>query len=67
MADVIVIEITRDALKPIMEKNPQLAAAITQRVMERRQKLNDILSASDADDDLTIRTRILSFFGLRHS
>ncbi len=67
LTDVIVIEITRDALKPIMEKNPQLAAAITQRVMERRQKLNDILSASDADDDLTIRTRILSFFGLRHS
>lgn len=65
--DVTAIEVTREALKPIMEKNPQLAAAITERVMERRQKLNESLSASDVDDDLTIRTRILSFFGLRQS
>jgi small-conductance mechanosensitive channel len=67
LTDVTTIEITREALHPIMQNHPPLAAAITARVMERRQRLNEILSASEHDDELTIRTRILSFFGLRHS
>lgn len=67
LTDVTTIEITTEALHPIMQNHPQLAAAITARVMERRQRLNEILSASEHDDELTIRTRILSFFGLRHS
>ena len=66
LTDVRTIEITRDALQPIIQSHPQLAAAITARVMERRQRLNEILAASQDDDELTIRTRILTFFGLRH-
>jgi hypothetical protein len=62
---VVTIEITRDALLPVMQKYPELATSISARVMERRQRLDEISSPTE-EDELTIRSRIKSFFGLRH-
>lgn len=63
--DVTAIEITKEALQPILHGHPDLAAAITRRVMDRRERLRELQSASEEEAERTIRTRILSYFGLR--
>ncbi len=65
LTDVTTIEITKEALQPILEEHPELASAISARVAERRQQLHELRSAPPEEDELTIRTRILAFFGLR--
>jgi small-conductance mechanosensitive channel len=67
LTDVTTVEITKEALQPILQDHPELAAAISARVTERRQRLHELRSATPEEDELTIRTRILSFFGLRGS
>ena len=67
LADVTAIEITKDALHPVLAAHPEFANAISHKVAERRLRLHELQSASSEEEELTIRSRILSFFGLRES
>lgn len=61
--DVMVVEITRDALQPILTDNPELAAAISARVMERRDTL--ILRRDHPPEEHAgFLTRVRAFFKL---
>ncbi len=65
LTDVTAIEISKDALQPIIKDQPDLAATITRRVMERRARLSELQAEEVEEEERTIRTRILSYFGLR--
>lgn len=62
--EVVAVEITRDALQPVLQENPELAAAISERVVERRGALPQRNHTDDAHASLLSRVR--TFFGLRH-
>lgn len=61
--DVMIVEITRDALQPILTDNPELAASISARVMERRDTL--ILRRDHPPEEHAgFLTRVRAFFKL---
>lgn len=62
--DVVAIEIAKDALAPILQSHPELAAIISAKVTERRDRLESIRSGSPEEAERTILSRIRSYFGL---
>jgi small-conductance mechanosensitive channel len=64
LTDVLAIEITKDALQPVLRDHPDLATAITAKVVERRGSLDSLRSASHEDAQRTVLSRIRSWFGL---
>jgi small-conductance mechanosensitive channel/CRP-like cAMP-binding protein len=63
-SDVIALEIEKESLQPIIQGHPELAQAISRKVMERREHL-DTVHANDAEDEeLTLISRIKSYFGI---
>jgi len=64
MTDVIALEISKDALGPILHEHPELAKAISEKVMERRDRLDEIRSVSPEEEEQTILSRIKSYFGI---
>jgi small-conductance mechanosensitive channel/CRP-like cAMP-binding protein len=63
VTDVTVLEITKGALAPILLQNPDLATAISAKVMERQQVKAHVTIAGQ--EDTSILSRIRSYFGLR--
>jgi len=63
LTDVVVLEIARDALQPFMHEIPDLATAISAKVMERQNKLDSRRVASP-DDHASMLSRIRAYFGL---
>lgn len=63
MTDVIALEIGRDSLQPVLEGHPDLAAAISRQIMLRREHL-EALRGDPAQEELTLISRIRSYFGL---
>lgn len=64
ITDVVAVEIAKDALQPILQIHPDLAASISARVVERRGLL-DSQQIDRHEEELTIRSRIKAYFGLR--
>ncbi len=64
LTDVIAFEISKDALWPILRETPELAQSISQKIMERRDRLDEIRSMSAEEEELTILSRIKSYFGI---
>jgi small-conductance mechanosensitive channel len=64
LSDVTAIEIDKDALQPVLLQHPDLAAAISARVSERRGNLDSLKSASHEEAQKTILSRIRKYFGL---
>ena len=62
--DVVAVEITKDALQPILHDHPDLAAAISAKVTERRGTLDSLREGSREEAQKTILSRIRSYFGL---
>ncbi|MEO8036438.1 MAG: mechanosensitive ion channel family protein, partial [Acidobacteriota bacterium] len=62
--DTSAFEIAKDALRPILQSNPELAAAISAKVMERRDSLASLQKDSREDEEQSILTRIRAYFGL---
>ena len=62
--DVVTVEIAKDALQPILQDHPELAAAISTKVMTRRESLDSLRDGSRDDAHKTILSRIRSYFGL---
>lgn len=64
LKDVVVIEITKDALQPVLQDHPELAASISSKVTERRGSLDSLRAASSEEAQQTVLSRIRSYFGL---
>lgn len=64
LGDVVIIEITKDALQPVLHEHPELATAISEIVMERRGSLDSARNASPDEVQQSVLSRIRSYFGL---
>jgi small-conductance mechanosensitive channel len=62
--DVVIIEITKDALQPVLHDHPELASAISAIVMERRDLLDSARTVSADEAQLSVLSRIRAYFGL---
>jgi small-conductance mechanosensitive channel len=63
ITDVVAVEIAKDALQPVLLDHPELAAAISAKVMERRGTL-DSLRSEEREEHGTILSKIRAYFGL---
>jgi CRP-like cAMP-binding protein len=64
LTDVVAVEIAKDALEPVLHDHPELAAAISAKVGERRGSLDSARSDAPADEQRTILSKIRAYFGL---
>lgn len=62
--DVMAIEITHDALQPILQSHPELAAALSAKMLERQDRLAEIRADSGEEEARTVLSRIRAYFGL---
>ena len=63
-SEVVAVEITRDSLQPVLQDSPELATAISERVMERRDRLQS-KRENGSEEHATFLSRVRLFFGLR--
>ena len=63
-ADVVALEIGKDSLQPILNGHPDLAAAISRKMIERRAHLETLKEEDVEQEELTLISRIKSYFGI---
>ncbi|HEX9502290.1 MAG TPA: cyclic nucleotide-binding domain-containing protein, partial [Thermoanaerobaculia bacterium] len=63
MTDVVALEIGKDSLQPVLEIHPDLAGAISHQIMLRQEHLES-LRGDPEQEELTLMSRIRSYFGL---
>lgn len=64
LTDVTAIEIAKPALQPILQSHPEITKVISSKVAERRVRLHELKSASIEEEEMTLVTRIRTYFGL---
>jgi small-conductance mechanosensitive channel/CRP-like cAMP-binding protein len=64
LTDVTAIEIVKEALQPILRDHPEISRVISAKVAERRMRLHELQTASPEEEEMTILTRIRTYFGL---
>ncbi len=64
LSEVIAIEIGKDALDPVLHDHPELAEAMTAKVMAHREMLDAMRDGSREEVEKTIISKIKSYFGL---
>jgi small-conductance mechanosensitive channel/CRP-like cAMP-binding protein len=64
LADVTTIEIGKSALEPILHSHPDLAAALSRKVMDRRVHLENIRADAVQEEEKSVLSRIRDYFGL---
>ena len=64
MTDVVALEIGKDSLQPVLNGHPDLAGAITRQIMQRREHLESIKGDTPEEVEMTLISRIRSYFGL---
>jgi small-conductance mechanosensitive channel/CRP-like cAMP-binding protein len=62
-SDVVVVEIARNALAPVLQNHPDLAAAISAKVEERRGSL-DARQVEAEEEEESVLSRIRAYFRL---
>ena len=62
VTDVTALEITREALQPILAGNPDLARALSQKVIDRQRASAEPVEGSE--EETSLLSRIRSYFGL---
>lgn len=62
--DVVVVEITKDALQPILRDHPDLAGAVSAKVLARRGGLDAHRHEAHEEEHRTILSRMRAYFGL---
>jgi small-conductance mechanosensitive channel/CRP-like cAMP-binding protein len=63
LTDVTTLEITREALQPILADNPDLAHALSEKVIERQRASAELVEGAEAAAT-SVLSRIRSYFGL---
>lgn len=64
LTDVTAIEISKPSLQPIFQSHPEISKVISQKVAERRMRLHELKSGTIEEEEMTLLTRIRSYFGL---
>ncbi len=64
MTDVVALEIGKESLHPVLNSHPDLAGAISHQILQRREHLESIRGESREEEELTLMSRIRSYFGL---
>jgi len=62
-SDVVTVEIGKESLEPVLHANPDLAAAISEKVLQRRDHLDAIRNA-EKEEVHSVLARIRAYFGL---
>ncbi len=62
--DVVAVEITKESLQPILNGHPDMARAISHQIMQRKEHLEAIRGTTPEEEELTLMSRIRSYFGL---
>ena len=62
--DVTALEIGKESLQPVLHGHPELASAITAKVMVRRGHLDAIRDDAADEEETTIVSRVKAWFGL---
>ena len=63
-ADVVALELGKDSLQQILKDHPELAELISHKMMERREHLETLKSEDVKAEELTLVSRIKSYFGI---
>ena len=63
LSEVVAVEIAKDALQPVLAEHPELASAISTKVMERRDSLESA-RAETKEEHASVLSRIRAYFGL---
>jgi len=64
MTDVVALEIGKDSLQPILNRHPDLAGAISRQMIKRKEHLESLRDIAPEDVELTLMSKIRSYFGL---
>lgn len=64
ITDVVALEIVKDSLQPILQNNPDLAGAISEKVMERQDHLAMVRAENEEEESQSVLSRIRAYFGL---
>ena len=64
ITDVVAVEIAKDALELVLRDHPELAAAISAKVGERRGTLDSQRGDGLGDEQRSVLSRIRAYFGL---
>ena len=64
LSDAIAFEVSKTALQPILLSLPELAVAITAKIMQRRDRLESQRADAEDDDQQSLVSRIRAYFGL---
>jgi small-conductance mechanosensitive channel/CRP-like cAMP-binding protein len=64
LSDVTALEIGKDSLQPILHDHPELADAITAKVVDRQGHLDAIRSGAPEEEATTIVSRVKAWFRL---
>ena len=62
--DVVALEIGKESLQPVLHQHPELVQAISSQVMQRRDHLESLREEDEEEVELTLLSRIRSYFGL---
>ena len=61
---IVQLEIGKESLQPIIASHPDLAGAISHQIMLRKEHLDSLRGESPEEIELTLMSRIRSYFGL---
>lgn len=64
LTDTIAFEVSKTALQPILQQHPDLAGAITAKIIERRDRLEEQRAEEAEDEQQSLVSRIRAYFGL---
>jgi len=64
VTDTVAFEVSKTALQPILHNHPELAEAITARIVQRRDRLAEQRAEAPDDEQQSIVSRIRAYFGL---
>ncbi len=64
VTDVVLIEIGKEALEPILRDHPELASSISAKVVERRSSLDSFRASIRDDQETSMLEKIRSYFGI---
>lgn len=65
ITDVVLLRIEKDALQPLLEQAPELADALSRRMIERRADLSLLHDETGGEAETTLMSKIRSWFGIR--
>ena len=64
LSDVVALEIGKSSFEAILHNHPELTNAISHQIMQRRAQLESLHVEEQEQEELTLISRIKSYFGM---